>query len=288
MATALTYYVTPDEVRRLIGLAATDVSDADVVELIILAQSEVDKLTNTTYLVAQDSGTATDGATTTITDSAGAWTADEWNADDDLVGGYMVHIYAGTNSGECRTIVDNTETILTVSPAFSAAIDNTSKYRIFPNTYRSNTFDGNGTENYFVRRKPILEMQSITIDETDVTLGTTYSYIYKKTGKITLGNNAEEKVWKDVYPQQCNVKFHWGVYPLPIIIKKLTAIIAAITTAEYMVGNTYTFATSYSIPELSVTKGVPYPHFEKLINQLTKQSEKMIANIKAIVQPAWG
>jgi hypothetical protein len=286
--TALNYYCSADDARRLVGLSATDVSDADMIELIILAQSEVDKLTNTTYLVDQSTGTATSGNTTTVTDSGASWTNDEWNATGDLIGGYMCWIHTGTNAGEIRTIIDNTATALTVSPAFSAAIDNTSQYRIVPNTYRSETFDGNGFPDYFTRKKPITEVQSITIDETDVTLGTTYSYFYKKAGKITLGNNAEEKVWKDVYPQQCNVKYHWGVYNLPIIVKKLTAMIAAITAAEYMVGNTYTFATGYSIPELSVQKGVPYPHFEKLINQLTKQSEKMIANIKALVYPVSG
>ena len=125
------YYCTVDQARKLIGLTATDISDADVKSFLDLAESEIDEITNTIHLVAQDSGTATSGDATTVTDSAGGWEADEWNTDDNFVGGYMVYIYAGTNSGECRVITDNSTTALTVSPAFTAAIDDTSKYRIF-------------------------------------------------------------------------------------------------------------------------------------------------------------
>lgn len=281
-------YCTADEVRRLLGLTSTDIADADVVALITWAEAEVDKITNTTYIVAHASGTATAGAATSITDSGAAWTVDEWNADDNLVSGYAVWVYSGTGSGQCRTITDNTATVLTVSPAWATNPDNTSKYRIIKNTYRDETFDGDGSDSYFVENYPVLAFQSLTIDSTTVTLATGYGYTYLKTGQIILGDSAQVTYFRDEDPQLCNVKYHYGIYPVPDIIKKLTATIAALTCAEYMIGNTYTFATNYSIPELSVNKGVPYPHFDKLTAQLMKRIELYKKELQAIIVPAVG
>jgi len=280
--TDLSYYCTEDDVRRLIGLTSSAISDADTLELIKLAESEVNYLTNSTYLIIQDSGTSTSGTTSTVVDSGATWDIDEWNDD------YMVYIYEGTNSGECRVITDNDGTTLTVSPVFSSAIDNTSKYRIFKNSYKNETFDGDGSSIYYTRWYPILSTQSITIDSTDVTLGGTSVYEYKPEGKLQLGSSAEKTIWEDNTPQLCNVKYFYGIYPIPILIKQLTEVIAALMIAEYMIGNTYTFATSYSIPEMNVAKGVPYPHFSKAVDVLKAKRDFILTKINTVINPAFG
>ena len=282
------YYVTPDEVRRLLGLSSDDISDTDTNELIKLAEDEVNYLTNSIYLVVQSTGTASSGANTTLTDSGKTWVADEWNSDANEVGGYMVYIYSGTGSGQCRVIIDNTTTELTVDSEWDTNPDNTSKYRIFINTYKNETFNGDGTTDYFVRFYPLLNIESITIDETDITIGSTYTYIDYNRGQIVLGRNAEIPVFKKEYPQMCNIKYYYGIYPIPILIKKLTAVTAGLMVGGYMVGSTYTFNTSYSLGDLSINKGVPYPHFEKILSTLTKQREFLITKIKSINTPAIG
>jgi len=71
---------------------------------------------------AKESGTATGGAATTISNSAAPWTASE------LVGMY-VYIVAGTGIGQQRVILSNTTTAITVDP-WTTNPDNTSKYEI--------------------------------------------------------------------------------------------------------------------------------------------------------------
>lgn len=69
------------------------------------------------------SGTATAGASTTLTDSGKAWPSNGWaNA--------QVRITAGTGIGQIRTISSNTGTVLTISSAWTVNPDATSQYRI--------------------------------------------------------------------------------------------------------------------------------------------------------------
>lgn len=70
------------------------------------------------------SGTATTGTTTTITTNLTI------NRD---IRGYKVRITSGTNAGEERTVLRNTigtNSVITVSSAFTGAIDNTSVYQL--------------------------------------------------------------------------------------------------------------------------------------------------------------
>lgn len=68
-------------------------------------------------------GTATAGASTTLTNSAKTWTTNQWT-------NYQVRIVSGTGAGQIRTIASNTGTVLTVSSAWSANPDATSVYSI--------------------------------------------------------------------------------------------------------------------------------------------------------------
>ena len=74
-----------------------------------------------------DSGTASAGATSTLTDSTKGWTTNEFASQE-------VVIYDGTAAGAYKTILSNTDTILTISSSgsadWTANPDDTSKYRI--------------------------------------------------------------------------------------------------------------------------------------------------------------
>jgi len=70
-------------------------------------------------------GRATSATSTTLTDTnqSSLWSTNEW-------AGWTVEIFAGTGSGQTRTITSNTTTQLTV-PTWSTTPDSTSQYRIY-------------------------------------------------------------------------------------------------------------------------------------------------------------
>ena len=269
--TTKTYYCTPDEVRIQLGITSSVLSDADANVLIQFAQSEIDVLTHTQFLKVQVDSTATAGASTTITDSTAGWTIDEWNADENLVGGYMVYIYTGTGSGQCKTIIDSTATVLTVDSAWDTNPDSTSKFRILKNTYTNETFTGDDTNIYYSGLYPIFNLRSMTLDSTSVTLSSVYQT--PALGKLQLGTTSEKTLFSETTPLLNNIKYFFGVSPVPDIISAYCAVQAAIYAGQYMIGSTYTIATSYSHPDISVTKGVPYPHFDRALSAIQKKAD---------------
>lgn len=68
-------------------------------------------------------GTATAGASTTLTNSGKSWSTNMW-------ANYQVRITGGTGKGQIRTIASNTGTALTVSAAWTVNPDSTSVYSI--------------------------------------------------------------------------------------------------------------------------------------------------------------
>jgi hypothetical protein len=86
-----------------------------------------------------DSGTATAGGSTTLTDSGKIWTVNQW-------AGYYVYCLSGTNAGDSAAyIVSNTSTQLTVNSAFAANPDNTTHYAIVSTPF---TIDGTHPTTY--------------------------------------------------------------------------------------------------------------------------------------------
>lgn len=74
------------------------------------------------YVGAFNTGTASAGGATSITDASKTWVADQWI-------NFQVRITAGTGIGQVRTITDNDATSLTVA-AWTTPPDNTSVYAI--------------------------------------------------------------------------------------------------------------------------------------------------------------
>lgn len=76
-----------------------------------------------TFLIYSVTGTATAGASTTLTDSTKTWTTNQF-AD------YIVEITGGTGIGQQRVVTSNTGTVLTVNAAWDTNPDATSAYSI--------------------------------------------------------------------------------------------------------------------------------------------------------------
>ena len=76
-----------------------------------------------TLLALSDSGTASSGGNTTLTDSTKAWTVDAYTDQ-------RVTITGGTGEGQSKYIASNTATELTVDSAWTTNPDATSEYEI--------------------------------------------------------------------------------------------------------------------------------------------------------------
>jgi hypothetical protein len=83
--------------------------------------------TDSTYIIYQgpqvETGKATSGGATTLTDSNANWATNQW-------GGYTLEITGGTGSGQTATVSSNTATALTV-PTWATNPDNTSTYALY-------------------------------------------------------------------------------------------------------------------------------------------------------------
>ena len=74
----------------------------------------------------KDSGTATSGGASTLTDTGKAWTVNGY-------AGRTVVIHTGTGAGQSRKVASNTATVLTVTVAWVTNPDNTSQYAVANN-----------------------------------------------------------------------------------------------------------------------------------------------------------
>lgn len=118
-------YPTGKRIGTEIALAGGDVPITNKAgggrEIIVPGRNDTAQATVTNA----DTGTATSGGASTLTDTAKAWTASEHV-------GWVVHITAGTGAGQRRVITANTATQLTVDAAWTTQPDATSVYTIRP------------------------------------------------------------------------------------------------------------------------------------------------------------
>jgi hypothetical protein len=80
--------------------------------------------TTSRYMIeGLDAGVATSATSTSLVDSSKTWSTNRWS-------NMMVSIVSGTGAGQNRSIVSNTSTALTVTPAWNTNPDTTSVYKI--------------------------------------------------------------------------------------------------------------------------------------------------------------
>lgn len=98
----------------------SDIFDNQVIDL----KNGVDEIVLRCWLEDDnDGGNATAGASTTMTNSGASWEVNQYT-------GATVSIISGTGSGQSKTIVSNTSTVLTVDSSWSTNPDATSVYEI--------------------------------------------------------------------------------------------------------------------------------------------------------------
>jgi len=264
-------FCTIQEVKEAVNFPNIDapIDDDSIQEFILQSEEEIEQIYHTNFGVVEDKGTADgDYATTTFSDSTKEWETDGYI-------GYVVWIYGGTGEGQYREITDNDAHKITVSPAFTITPDATSTYRITKLGYRDETVDGTGTNTQFVTRQPLINLNALTIDSTDVT--TSYVHQYNDSGRLILGTDAEASYFSDRDRQLVNMKYTYGVYPMPRIIKRLCICIAGIRTLIAQTAGTYDDFTSVGLPAgFSASKGEPYMNIKAGIDYLQGEARGIV------------
>lgn len=103
------------QIRRIASNTATTLTWATV--------GTAPTSTSRYLIIGFDAGTATAGASTTITDSTKSWAVDRWK-------NYAVRILAGTGAGQIRPIASNTSTAITIVGTWATNPDSTSIFSI--------------------------------------------------------------------------------------------------------------------------------------------------------------
>jgi len=263
-------YATIQEVKAAINFPSdgAPLEDSVIKGFILDAEEEIEQLYKTKFGSIEQTGTADgDLTTSTFSDSSKGW-------DVDIYIGYIVWIYGGTGEGQYREISANTETKLTVSPAFTTAPDITSTYRILKLGYKDETVDGNGKSEMFVNYQPLINLNSLSINSVDVTTSNVYQYDY---GKLSLSSSAEAGTFLDSYQQLINLKYIFGVYPLPRIIRRLCIVLAGIRTLTAQIAGTYDDFTSVSLPGgFTGAKGEPYMNIKASLDYLQGEARGIV------------
>ena len=264
-------YCTAAEVRAAINFPDTGapIDDTDIDVFIGDAEEEIENIYHTKFGNIEITGTATGNFSTTgFTDTGEAWTADQYI-------GYVVWIYGGTAIGDYREITDNTTDTLTVSPAFSTTPDATSKYRIVKLGYKDETVDGSGIKTQFIVFQPLISLNVLSIDNTSVTPANVYQYV--ESGRLELSSDAEVSSFLDTTPQLVNMKYVYGVSPLPRPIKRLCICIAGIKTLVSQIAGTYDDFTSVGLPAgFSASKGEPYMNIKAGLDYLQSEAKGIV------------
>lgn len=243
------------------------IDDATITENILSSQAEIEAIYHTFFGSVEEDATADSGTTSSLTDT-GAFTGDSY-------AGYVLWVYSGTGNGQYRKISSHTDNILTITPNFATAPDNTSKYRVIKLGYADETVDGTGKTWQFVDNQPLINLVALTIDSTSVT--TTQVYQYLDEGKLQLKTTAEKTYFVNTLPQQINLKYVFGVYPVPTIISRLCICIAGIKTLVAQIAGTYDDFTSVSLPGgVSGSKGEPYTNIKAAIQGLQQEAKGII------------
>lgn len=263
-------YTTVQAVKDAIGFAGwnSSITDPNIQTYIDLAEEEIEFIYKTKFGNVEQSGTASTGGTTTLTDATKTFVADAYVD-------YVLWIYAGTGSGQYRPITTNSTTVLTVSPAFSPATDITSKYRVVKLGYKNQDVTGTGRDIQFLDYQPLINLNSLTVDTTNITISTVYQW--KNAGKIGLSNSSEASSFTDAYPFKINVKYVYGVYPIPKTIVRLCTLFAGIRASAAQMGASYSSFNSISMPGgFSGSKGDQVTKLKAVADSLQSEARDIV------------
>ncbi len=269
-------YCSVADAHRTAGITSSEISDADMLEFVKDAETEVDRVTFTTYWAQEATGTADgDYSTTTLSDAGETFTVSAF------IGDYL-WIIGGTNANELQKISANTATKITVDTAFSAATDATSVYRVIHcghDPRRDVERISKGTDTLYLRKYPVQYLVSVDIDDTSITTSTIKQL---KGGGLQLSTDSETGTWNTQNDYRNDIVYWYGVYNsvFPREIRTLTALKAALYALEAQAGGTHNIPSTYSLPEGSVTIGQAYINIKGTIDMIQKRHNELQKRVR--------
>lgn len=267
-------YCTPQDVYDACSLTEEEVSAQAVTSFIRSAEQSADRETFTTYWIPLSFGVATSSTDATLTDSTQEWTPN-------IFTNRIIWVYKGTGEGQVRRIESNTGTQITVDEDWEVSLDTTSRYRVIYNA--SDAFvgdepiDGNGQEYQYFDPYPIVAVHSLAINESIVSPAG--YYLYKKIGKLHLRGNSPTRTFSRHHPQAVDIKYWYGVYPIPELVKRYTILMASLMTLASQMGGTFATPSTYSLPEGSVTVGQAYINIKSTFDTMLNELEILMKHI---------
>lgn len=271
----MAYGVAAADVRLVVGIKTTDVSDTDMATIIANAEYEVDRLLNTTCIPRR------------VIEKHLAPRSESFVMLRNTPVTRVSKIQAGGTAGQSidpnNTKLESlTGKLFLMNAAEKANFDDDSEEGNLIEYYYAKMEEEQGTET-------TLSVASGTGDGTEITIGTTGSFTEDDYVKLEgIDGNSEITKILAIGTGTVSADISWVHQKgsrvvrvvVPFAVKELVRVIAGIMTALHMVGKTYTFATSYSIPEHAVTKGVPYPHFQKVLDQLVAKRDYLLKRLR--------
>lgn len=259
-------YITASEIYAATKLTTDVVPEASVQSFILAAEKYIDRYTLTTYWSTQfDAQQVASSTSEIITIGSATYTNDE------LIGMY-VWIYSGDGSDQIVKIIDNTTTTITLESELSTVPVNGDKFRIIytaSTPFISEAEDGNDERFYFLPEYPIRKIESLSIDNTSISLSSLFRY--DKIGKIQLSDSSEVFKFTEWKPQTISYSYWYGVYPMPQEVKRAVIVLASMYTLAAQTGGTFDVPSTYSLPEGSVTIGQAYVNIRETYNMLAKE-----------------
>ena len=184
------------------------------------------------------------------------------------------HTTVAVAADEVHEIVSNTGTVITIRGTFDTNPSVGAVFRIVDLRYKEELQDGSGTDKQFVKYQPLFDLNSLIIDSETIVLSTLF--LTKDAGEIELGKDSSTRVFKRTQPQQIDLTYTYGVYPIPRVIARLCTVLAAMRTAAAKVTGSYTDYATISLPGLSGSKGQPYVNLKAGIDELQDEAKEII------------
>lgn len=271
------YGITADDVRLLCGIGTVDISDTNVETFIVDAEAEADRLLNS-------AGAPKRKMETLIPSLSGGHDTPQMilhNLPVLTINKIRIGGTVGTEVDPSNTVLLNESGLVFLTSSASATAFQSGIEEKAMIDYTAGMMDESTTETTLSAKvgtgssksMSVASGNSFSIGDYVKIEGTDNNYeIVCLTGTTATTLTASIK-WEHETGSRV-VKMQ-----TPQSSKRLTKVLAGLMCAINMIGSTYTFATSYSFPEHSVNKGVPYPHFEKVINRLTQMRDELLEKV---------
>ncbi len=146
---------------------------------------------------------------------------------------------------------------------------------------RSESHWGNNKKSLFMHYSPIVTLDSLTISDTSVT--TSYVDVVEETGQLILKSTAE--VTRFTLPanetpttsaRNVSATYTWGYFNVPYWYNRLVEILAALSTLTQQMGGTSDDVTSYTVGDVSASKGEPYTNIRATMFELQREKSEII------------